>query len=115
MPLMTCVDCNSQHSTEAAACPTCGRPKARVSNVSDDGPVVMYQGNSVTAGQANRTALMFAVLMGFFSCGTLAILFIPMLMFAQRRMDGPGIKGLLYGSAPWVVFWIFICIGAMVT
>ncbi len=26
MPLVKCPDCNAEHSSEAAACPRCGRP-----------------------------------------------------------------------------------------
>lgn len=54
------------------------------------------------------------VFMGFFSMGA-SILLVPMVMFIQKRSDGPGTKGLLYGSVPWVAFWMLMCIGGIVT
>lgn len=54
MPLVTCPDCGGPVSTEAAACPTCGRPNRQIQparppqqNAPTGGPTL---GGSMTQG-----------------------------------------------------------------
>ena len=124
MPLMNCQDCGNDHSDTATACPKCGKPNLQKRNTSappsefaeytrnDDGPVVMIEGTSVTAGSHDRAQLVTGVMigLGLGGCGAvIALAMMPMVMFVGKRKDMPSsLKGLVYGSIPWFFAWILI-------
>ncbi len=69
----------------------------------------MSGGTSITAGTHERSLLVGGIIGGIMlgGCGiALALILAPIFMFIGKTNDTPTfVKGLVYGSIPWIVLW----------